>query len=52
MTPLELLLYMLAAAGGGLPIGLVVIMFRSLDRADARRQDLERRKSGTLRGIQ
>lgn len=50
MSPIELLLYLLAIAGGLIPIGLVVCMLLSLNRADARRQDTERRKAGTLGG--
>lgn len=52
MSPLELVLYLLAIAGGLIPVGLVVLMLLSMNRADARRQDLERRKTGTLRGAQ
>lgn len=52
MSPIELLLYLLALAAGLLPIGLVACLLFSLNRADARRQDTERRKAGTLRGIQ
>jgi hypothetical protein len=52
MSPLELMLYLLAIAGGLIPLGLVALMLLSMNRADARRQDRERRKAGTLRGAQ
>lgn len=52
MSPIELLLYLLAIAGGLIPIGFIVLMLLSINRADARRQDVEWRKAGTLRGIQ